>query len=109
MRIAIGVFEGAEELDFVGPWEVLAAWRFLQPDEVDVFLVADTLQPITCAKGMRVLADRTWDDAGQIDTGDRNSEHGSCSRMALRCSSAMSTRCQPAGASGRKIEALDHP
>ena len=67
MRIAIAVFEGAEELDFVGPWEVLAAWRFLQPDEVDVFLVAETLEPVTCAKGMRVLADRTWDDAGQID------------------------------------------
>ena len=67
MRIAIAVFEGAEELDFVAPWEVLAAWRFLQPDEVDVFLVADTLDPVTCAKGMRVLADRTWDDAGQID------------------------------------------
>ena len=67
MRIAIAVFEGAEELDFVGPWEVLAAWRYLHSDEVDVFLVADTLDPVTCAKGMRVLADRTWDDAGAID------------------------------------------
>ena len=67
MRIAIAVFEGAEELDFVGPWEVIAAWRYLHSDEVDVFLVADTLDPVTCAKGMRVLADRTWDDAGQID------------------------------------------
>ena len=67
MRIAIAVFEGAEELDFVGPWEVLAAWRYLHSDEVDVFLVADTLDPVTCAKGMRVLADRTWGDAGQID------------------------------------------
>ena len=67
MRIAIAVFEGAEELDFVGPWEVLAAWRYLYSDEVDVFLVADTLDPVTCAKGMRVLADRTWDDAGPID------------------------------------------
>jgi len=67
MRIAIAVFEGAEELDFVGPWEVLAAWRYLHSDEVDVFLVADTLDPVVCAKGMRVLADRTWDDAGTID------------------------------------------
>jgi len=67
MRIAIAVFEGAEELDFVGPWEVLAAWRYLHSDEVDVFLVGDTLDPVTCAKGMRVLADRTWDDAGAID------------------------------------------
>ena len=67
MRIAIAVFEGAEELDFVGPWEVIAAWRYLHSDEVDVFLVADTLDPVTCAKGMRVLADRTWGDAGKID------------------------------------------
>ena len=27
--IAIAVFDGAEELDFVGPWEVLAGWRYL--------------------------------------------------------------------------------
>jgi len=67
IRIAIAVFDGAEELDFVGPWEVLAAWRFLYPDEVDVFLVGETEEPVACAKGMRVLADRTWDDAGEVD------------------------------------------
>jgi transcriptional regulator GlxA family with amidase domain len=67
VRIAIAVFEGAEELDFVGPWEVLAAWRFLHPDEVEVFLVGEDLEPVTCAKGMRVLPDRTWDDAGALD------------------------------------------
>ena len=66
-RIGVFIFDGAEELDFVGPWEVLAAWRYLHSDEVDVFLVGDTLDPVTCAKGMRVLADRTWDDAGAID------------------------------------------
>jgi transcriptional regulator GlxA family with amidase domain len=67
VRIAIAVFKGAEELDFVGPWEVLAAWRYLHPEEVEVFLVGDTTEPLTCAKGMRVLPDRTWDDAGELD------------------------------------------
>jgi transcriptional regulator GlxA family with amidase domain len=67
VRIAVAVFEGAEELDFVGPWEVLGAWRYLYPDEVEIFLVADTTDPVTCAKGMRVLPDRTWDDAGEVD------------------------------------------
>jgi transcriptional regulator GlxA family with amidase domain len=32
-----------------------------------VFLVGDTTGPVTCAKGMRVLPDRTWDDAGEFD------------------------------------------
>jgi len=67
VRIAIAVFEGAEELDFVGPGEVLSAWRLLYPDDLDVFLVGEDGGPVTCAKGMRVLADRTWDDVGELD------------------------------------------
>jgi transcriptional regulator GlxA family with amidase domain len=67
MRIAIAVFDGAEELDFVGPWEVLAAWRFLYPDDVDVFLVSEDRTPVTCAKGMRVLPDCSWDEATEFD------------------------------------------
>jgi len=65
--IAIAVFEGAEELDFVGPWEVLAAWRYLHPAEVSVCLVGDSLEPVTCAKGLRVLPERTWDDLEEVD------------------------------------------
>jgi transcriptional regulator GlxA family with amidase domain len=67
MQIAIAVFEGAEELDFVGPWEVLAAWRFLYPDDVRVVLVGENSEPVTCAKGMRVVPDVSWDDLGDVD------------------------------------------
>jgi transcriptional regulator GlxA family with amidase domain len=65
--VAIAIFEGVEELDFVGPWQVLRGWRFLHPDDVDVCLVSDTTEPVTCAQGMRVLPERTWDDLGGID------------------------------------------
>jgi transcriptional regulator GlxA family with amidase domain len=67
VRIAIAVFEGAEELDFVGPWEVLAAWRYLRPDEVDVVLVGDGPEPVTCAKGLRVVPETTWSELGDVD------------------------------------------
>jgi transcriptional regulator GlxA family with amidase domain len=68
MRLAIALFEDAEELDWAGPWEVLAAWaRHWEEDAVEVFTVADTLEPIRCAKGLRVLADRTWEELGEID------------------------------------------
>src|SRR2546423_1455718 len=67
MRIAIAVFEGAEELDFVGPWEVLAAWRFLSPDDVEVVLVGESGAPVTCAKGMQVICHTTWDELGDVD------------------------------------------
>jgi putative intracellular protease/amidase len=67
MRIAIAVFEGAEELDFVGPWEVLTAWRLLHPDDFEVLLVGEDSDPVTCAKGMQVVAQTTWAKLGEID------------------------------------------
>jgi transcriptional regulator GlxA family with amidase domain len=64
-RIAIALFDGAEELDWAGPWEVLAAWAQQFPDDdVEVFTVGPSKEPVTCAKGLRVHADRTWDDLG---------------------------------------------
>jgi transcriptional regulator GlxA family with amidase domain len=68
MRIAVVLFDGAEELDWAGPWEVLSAWAQLNPDDgVEVYTVADTLEPIACAKGLRVLADHTWETAPEPD------------------------------------------
>ena len=61
------LFDGAEELDFVGPWEVLTAWRHLGRDDVEVVLVGDTTGPVTCAKGLRVVPDTTWGDLGHVD------------------------------------------
>jgi transcriptional regulator GlxA family with amidase domain len=67
-RIAVALFDGAEELDFAGPWEVLAAWATQWPDDgVEVFTAASTSDPVTCAKGLRVLADHTWEDAPGFD------------------------------------------
>ena len=68
MRIAIALFDGAEELDWAGPWEVLASWSLRWPDDgVEVVTVAETDDPVRCAKGLRVLADRTWDQLGGVD------------------------------------------
>jgi transcriptional regulator GlxA family with amidase domain len=67
-RIAVALFEGAEELDFAGPWEVLAAWSQQWPDDaVEIFTVARDEGPVTCAKGLRVLADHTWETAPGFD------------------------------------------
>jgi transcriptional regulator GlxA family with amidase domain len=68
LNIAVAVFEGAEELDWAGPWEVLSAWASGWPDDgVEVFTVADTTEPVRCAKGLRVLADHTWETVPQLD------------------------------------------
>jgi transcriptional regulator GlxA family with amidase domain len=35
--------------------------------EVEVFTVADSLEPVTAAKGLRVLPDRTWAEVDGLD------------------------------------------
>ena len=66
--IAVSIFDGVEELDWVGPWEVLATWAEGWPDDgVEMFTVADGDSTVHCAKGVRVLADHTWDDVPTFD------------------------------------------
>lgn len=68
MNIGIALFDGAEELDWAGPWEVLAAWAEQWPDDgVHAFTLAREDRPVTCAKGLRVLPDETWETAPPLD------------------------------------------
>ena len=67
IRIGILIFDGAEELDFVGPWEVFTMARALKSDSCEVLLVAERDAPVRCAKGMRVLPDITTADCGALD------------------------------------------
>jgi transcriptional regulator GlxA family with amidase domain len=66
MSITTGIvlFEDAEELDFAGPWEVFTMAR--TPGD-SVVTIAETLDPIRSAKGLRVLPDHTLEDAPDLD------------------------------------------
>lgn len=67
-RIGILLFDGVEELDAVGPWEVLRMWTLLWPDDGwDVFTFSESSEPVTCAKGMKVLADYSEEDRPVLD------------------------------------------
>ncbi|MFB2556747.1 DJ-1/PfpI family protein [Herbiconiux liangxiaofengii] len=66
--IGILLFENVEELDAVGPWEVLAYWTLNHPEDgYEVRMLAETLDPVTCAKGLRVLPHLTRDEAPPLE------------------------------------------
>lgn len=67
VRIGILIFDGAEELDFVGPWEVFTMAHAFKPDGCEVFLVAEHDAVVRCAKGMRVLPDVVTSACGALD------------------------------------------
>lgn len=67
LTIGILIFDDAEELDFVGPWEVLAGAASGKKDALRVLTIAEKSGPVRCAKGMRVLPDATFADAPELD------------------------------------------
>ncbi len=64
--IGILLFDGVEELDFAGPWEVLAMAR-RDRDRVVTIAEAGGDGIVRCSKGLRVMADHGFDDHPPLD------------------------------------------
>lgn len=67
-RISIGIvlFDGVEELDFAGPWEVFTMAAEIGAP-VDVFTLGWRQTAIRCAKGLQVTADYVFEEAPRAD------------------------------------------
>ncbi len=61
------IFDGAEELDFTGPWEVFTVSGMVREGADSAVLIAERPDPVSCAKGMRVLPDHTLDTHPPLD------------------------------------------
>lgn len=64
--IGILLFDEVEELDFVGPWEVLTTTAKIT-GQGRVVTIAERPGPLRCAKGLRVLPDHGFADAPPLD------------------------------------------
>lgn len=60
-------FDGTEELDLAGPWEVLTVAASLREAGDRVVTIAEEKRPITCSKGLRILPDHDFADAPPLD------------------------------------------
>lgn len=67
LTTGILIFENAEELDFVGPWEVFTMARHGGREGDRVVTIAERGDPVRCAKGLRVLPDHSFADAPPLD------------------------------------------
>jgi transcriptional regulator GlxA family with amidase domain len=66
--IGVLLFDGVEELDAVGPWEVLAFWTRSHPDDGwSVVTVSRDGEAVECAKGMRIAADHSFGTLPALD------------------------------------------
>ena len=67
-RIAIVLFDGVEELDAAGPWEVLSYWTRRHPEDGwEVVLTSRDGAAVTAAKGMVIGAHVSFEQLGAVE------------------------------------------
>jgi len=67
-QIGILLFDGVEELDAVGPWEVIAAWTTFFPDDgFAVSCLSRSGESVAAAKGLVIGAHHSFADAPALD------------------------------------------
>jgi transcriptional regulator GlxA family with amidase domain len=67
-HIGILLFTDAEELDAVGPWEVLASWTRTFPDDgFDVTTLSKSGGLVRCAKGLEIEAQHSYADVPSLE------------------------------------------
>jgi len=64
--VGILLFDGAEELDFVGPYEVFTM-AAVGREDLRTLTLAEGSDPVRCAKGLRVIPEAALDEAPPLD------------------------------------------
>lgn len=67
ITVGILIFPQVEELDFVGPFEVLSYINKIQSNSTQVLLVAETQAVVPAFNGLKVIPDSTFEDCPQLD------------------------------------------
>ncbi len=68
INIGIIIFDGAEELDFVGPYEIFSIMNTLDDQKrINVFTIAEKKELVKCANNLKVMPDFSFEEAPEID------------------------------------------
>jgi len=67
MNFGFLVFPQVEELDFIGPWEMATMWKQAAAGPENCLVVAQTMSPVTCAKGLSINPHADFDTCPQLD------------------------------------------
>ena len=67
MNFGMLVFPGVEELDFIGPWEMLTMWSKNCGGPLHNRIIAQSYAPLTCAKGLSLNPHVAFADCPPLD------------------------------------------
>ncbi|AKB50701.1 Transcriptional regulator, AraC family [Methanosarcina barkeri str. Wiesmoor] len=67
MNFGFLIYPGLEELDLVGPWEIISLWSKFAQGPNKCFMVAENPAPVICSKGMSINPHVTFADCPPLD------------------------------------------
>jgi len=67
MNFGFLIFPDAEELDFIGPWEMIAMWSKFANGPENRLIVAESPDKVICAKGLSVNPHVTFNTCPALD------------------------------------------
>ncbi|MBU0516442.1 MAG: DJ-1/PfpI family protein [Proteobacteria bacterium] len=67
MNFGFLLFPDVEELDFVGPWEIIGMWSKMFDGPEQCLIVSQEGQAVRCAKGLQVKADHSFETCPPLD------------------------------------------
>jgi transcriptional regulator GlxA family with amidase domain len=67
VNFGVLIFRDAEELDFIGPWEMLTLWRQVADGPDNCWIVAQEKAAVTCAKGLSVNPHESFESCPALD------------------------------------------
>ncbi len=67
MKFGFLLFPELEELDFVGPWEIIGVWGEFFEGPEHRLTVSQSLAEVKCAKGLKIVPDYSFDNCPPLD------------------------------------------
>jgi transcriptional regulator GlxA family with amidase domain len=67
MNFGFLIFPGLEELDLVGPWEMISMWSKSLKGPETCLMIAQNMEPVICAKGMSINPHARFADCPALD------------------------------------------
>lgn len=61
------IYEDVEELDLVGPWEIINLWRKFFEGPEEVFTISQTGHAVNCAGGLQIAANYAFANCPKLD------------------------------------------
>ena len=67
MKFGFLLFPDLEELDFVGPWEIIGVWGEFFEGPEHRLTISQSGDEVQCAKGLRIVPDYSFDSCPPLD------------------------------------------